>query len=144
MHSFLLSYHRSNPSITPFHSFILLGTVDIHKSALCLVANAPGGAQRFPPHRTFCSHKYTNSGPNGSRVGHLPAAEPLSGNIWAREMKTLLKGSEMMDVLLFHKHLFLYARQPLIFGLISGFEKMHVKLSNGRLDNSFNNHNYFN
>lgn len=47
IHSFLLSYHRSSPSITPFHSFILLGNVDIHKSALRLAANAPGGANHF-------------------------------------------------------------------------------------------------
>lgn len=47
VNSFLFSYCHSNPSITPFHSFILLATLDTHKSALRLAANAPRGPRRF-------------------------------------------------------------------------------------------------
>lgn len=45
--SFLFSYCHSNPSITPFHSFIPLAALDTHKSALRLAAKAPRGPRRF-------------------------------------------------------------------------------------------------
>lgn len=47
VNSFWFSYCHSNPSITPFHSFIPLATLGTHKSALRLTANTPRGLRRI-------------------------------------------------------------------------------------------------